>query len=353
MKHFLLYKTPILVTAVILLGATLFSTEMARAESTSAGVGDVAVACLKAAAIQGAAQEIEIAAMAIFETAQLAAVVTSVPISNIPITIAAAQTAIWEQYIRGFEDCMVYGLGQIALNKLNRNTIDWIQKGLGGNPLFATMPFQIYLDTSGAVAGGMASHFGKIPVTEFVPGYQQRVQNQISLSTRQDSSKKFEQSITPTLPEGVVPQDFYNDFNAGGWDAYMASLYDNNNGYGVELLTSEELDAQQQEAYAIQQQKLAWSGGFIDLPDTERCEYPDDIRAKVESADPEEQYDPAQLAAVQRMYCPITTPGKVVGEQTTATINNDIERYGFIDTLSKLVNQFMVQMSTQATHGIF
>lgn len=349
MKYSFFLKSFTLAFVVFILNISILPPEIAHASYTT----DSAKACLKSAAAGGIMETLGQALQTALSTLSGTETATSVPTSNEVLQETSIAQTIFQKFTKGFEDCIFYAAGQYALNNLNRNTIDWVRKGFGGNPLFATKPFQIYIDTSNAVAGGFSSQFGKIPVTEFVPGYQQRVQNQISLSTRQDSSKKYEQSIKSTLPEGVVPQDFYHDFNAGGWDAYMSSLYDNNNGFGVELLTSQELDARQQEAYNIQQQKLAWSGGFKDLIDPEKCFYPPEIQDIIDSSDPATQIDPAELQAVQMMYCQIATPGKVIGEQTTATVNSDIQRYGFIDTLSKLVDNFIKQMSTKATRGIF
>lgn len=356
MKQIHLTKTFLLIVSILFVTATLATAKIARADSTNPGAQDVAVACLKAAGIQAAAQEIEAAAMAIFDTMNVYAETTSVPISNIPIEIASEQSAIWEQFIKGFEDCLIYGLGQLALNKLNKNTVDWIKRGFGDHPLFATRPNQLYLNLSAHVASDIGNQVTTIGIPDFTPDFVQNLSKQLQLDTRQNSRDKFAASLRPSFPEGVDPAAFYNDFNQGGWDAYRASLEDNNNPFGVIELSKQELDTRQQEAHDLQQEKLNWSGGFIDLPDPEACDYPDDIRAKVESdgqPGSPEPYSDDELIAVEMMYCKITTPGKVIQSQTTATVDNDIQRYGFVDTLSKLVNTFMVQMSQKAVQGIF
>lgn len=319
------------------------------------GAVDVAKACLVAAAAGLVANEISTVILAIFDTMKVANEVKSVPVGNILIETSSEQTAIWEKVEKGFEDCLVYGAGQLALNALNQNAICWLKKGFNGNPLYATKLEKLYLDLSGHIAGDLAGQTGKA-VVDFVPGYRSGLVNSLQMSTRQDARAKFEAALASPFPPGFSTVAFYKDFNKGGWSAFAESLSPSGNPFGARIIADQELEKRQQEARDLQQQKLAFAAGFSDVIDPKKCSYPPEIKARVESdgkPGSPTPYDPAELAAVQRIYCKTTTPGKVVQEQGTATVNTDIQRYGFIDTLSKLVNTFMVQMAIKAQQGIF
>lgn len=171
MKYSLVKKMSVLLIAVVVLSPLFFPPKIARASRA----GDLVTSCLKAAVAGGAVDYLSTALQTLLATLSGAQEATSVPTSNAVVEKATSASAIFEKYTKGFKDCLMYGAGQILLDDLNKDVLYWVQTGFDGNPLFAINLNQIYLDNSGLVADTMSSQFGKIPVTEFVPGYKQRV----------------------------------------------------------------------------------------------------------------------------------------------------------------------------------
>lgn len=275
-------------------------------------------------------------------------------------------SSIWKDDIKPYFDELAYSAGQCAIEQLTSNTISWIKGGFHGSPSFAIKPNQIFLDLQNSVANQMAKQVIDIQLNDFIPGFSNNLTKSIQLSTRVNARGKFTNSIRATFPPDVQPQRFYQDFSQGGWGAFGASLQTNNNPFGVMMLVGDELAVRQAEAQATQQQQLNWSKGYIDLVDTDKCYYPSSESGSLEyggeggaiyldangQPDPTE-YDPAEITALQKQYCSITTPGGVISDQLTKTLGADMDRLGLADNVDKIITALISKLVQDTVHGVF
>lgn len=268
-------------------------------------------------------------------------------------------SSVWKDDIKPYFDEIAYTTGQCALEQLTANTISWIKGGFHGSPAFAIKPNQIFLDLQDTVANQMAKQVIDVQLNDFIPGFSNNLTKSIQLSTRVNARGKFSNSIRSTFPPDVQPQRFYQDFNQGGWGAFGASLETNNNPFGVLILTGDELAARQAEAQLTQQQQLNWSHGYIDLVNTDSCDYPGgdefgggvylDVNGQPDPA----EYKPSEIAAIQKQYCDITTPGNVISDQLTKTLGLDMDRLGFADNMDKIITTLISKLVQDTVRSVF
>ncbi len=249
-------------------------------------------------------------------------------------------------------DALAYQAGQLILDQLTENTINWIKGGFNGSPSFNVDAGKLLNDLIDAVAGDLANQIRGLAMCDFMGNFQFDLANHIALSSRSDYRNKFKAQARCPFPPNFNLTQFTNDFSKGGWTAFENSLYDSGNTFGMSILAGEELALRRAEQIAKQQQKLTQSGGFLDFVDTNNCpemeKYPE-LQKMMAGPD----FPPAAKKAYQKAYCKTTTPGKVVGDALGKTLGVDMDRIGFVDNINKIIGAIIRQIASQAMTGIF
>lgn len=257
--------------------------------------------------------------------------VLSVPISNMTIESSTGASSRWETYIKPVEDCLVYGAGQMMLDNLTQNIIGATKTGNGGNPSFAVDLNALLLSVVDKTTGGLANQILGINTCNFSPNFNVKLANQVTLSTRSGATAKFQNQIRCPFPAGASAQNFYNDFNQGGWRAFEKSLSDNGNPFGTGLLASQENQTRQSEVLSVKRDELQQANGFIS----------------------KEECDGVDSYTGLPIFCHVTTPGKLIQDQLSHAVGTDMQRLGFADTLSKLISAYVSKWTADTTSGIF
>lgn len=267
----------------------------------------------------------------------------------------SAADALWQDVTENGISMLAYQAGQIALNQLTQNTVNWIKGGFNGSPSFAIDANELFLGLADMQAAGLAREIRGIATCDFSPNFNNDLANMLELSTRRDAPSKFAAQASCPFPSNVNVSAFFtpgiNNFQQnGGWRAMRASLKDNGNRFGVNVIAGQELDARQAEVRSIQEQKSNWSSGFMDLVDTSDCTFPNG-QADFNSID--WSNDPQGKALMERSFCKTTTPGKIVQDQLSDTLGTDLDRLGFADSLNKIIASLIQQVTQEAVNGIF
>ncbi|MBI3634316.1 MAG: hypothetical protein HY228_01715, partial [Candidatus Yonathbacteria bacterium] len=155
-------------------------------------------------------------------------------------------------------------------------------------------------------------------------------------------------------------------------------------------LSGQELALRSSEKKDVQKQELSWSNGFTNMVDTENCNYPSgygtanghlyynslspdmeeafsnsiandpkltnqERSAKMDSiyVDHTTKLSSKEVAALQKTYCPTTTPGKIIGDQLTKATGIDMERLGLVDSITKIIGALIERATQSAAEGIF
>ncbi|OHA84239.1 MAG: hypothetical protein A2937_00370 [Candidatus Yonathbacteria bacterium RIFCSPLOWO2_01_FULL_47_33b] len=267
----------------------------------------------------------------------------------------SATDALWQDVTENGISMLAYQAGQIALNQLTQNTISWIRGGFNGSPSFAIDTNEIFLGLADMQAAGLAREIRGLATCDFSPTFKDDLANMLELSTRRDAPSKFGVQASCPFPSNINASVFYtaglNTFEQnGGWEAMEASLNDSGNRFGLNVISGQELAARKSEAKNIQEQKLGWSNGFMDLVDTSDCTFPNG-QADFNSID--WSNDPQGKAIMERSFCKTTTPGKIIEGQLSDTLGTDLDRLGFADDLNKIIGALIQQLTQEAVNGIF
>ena len=249
-------------------------------------------------------------------------------------------------------DTVVYEFGQELLNQVTDNTITWIRGGFNGSPSFDVNPEQLLLGLADSVAGNTANEIRLLADGSFLSGFMGDLANELELSTRSNTSAKFAEQIKSPFPSNINPEDFYSGgkdtfVQAGGWKSLEYAL---SNPFGMRVIAGRELALRQEEARSIQEKKLERSSGFLDVIDESKCEYPESVQMIMAQND---GMDPASDEAYKRQYCPVSTPGKIAGDQLTKALGIDMDRLGFVDSANKIWGAVIRQLTDEAVKELF
>lgn len=123
------------------------------------------------------------------------------------------------------------------MDKITLATVDWINSGFEGSPLYLEDPEQFFQNVAAQEINGITGWFtaspegypfGQIVMTSILVGLQAQLQQSVQFSLNQ------------VLAHGTY-EEYKFDFNVGGWAGYTALLNENNNPFGNYLLVNKEL----------------------------------------------------------------------------------------------------------------
>lgn len=299
---------------------------------------------------------------------------TATAVSTTAGTIVNTAHASWATLGKNTLDALAYQAAQIALNQLTDNTIAWIKGGFHGAPSFTIDTQAMGDELADSVTLGLVSRIKGLATCEFSAEYIDNLTDSYTLS------KKKSMPITCPFPDSVTAMKIYGTdveaaVNSFSWEIFSSALDDAGNPYGVQIVTANELQANQAKAKANSDQKMSWSNGYADIVDTNNCPgMPPESKEYIEKgtaseavggyADPktgewvtgEAIYDPPEQAtvqALQKSYCKTTTPGNIVSDQLSSTLHLDMDRLGFADNLNKIISALLTVAVQSAIRSVF
>ncbi|MEK7460069.1 MAG: hypothetical protein AAB628_00770 [Patescibacteria group bacterium] len=242
-------------------------------------------------------------------------------------------------------DMASYALSQLTLTALTNSTIRWIQSGYAGNPIYATNLVQSKSSLSDATAMVFSNGVrGATNMANFGTNFQNQLANDLSLQSSADASRKFAASLQdPYTKVGLNAQNCSEKFSS---ECLYTSLDDSANPYGVQIKTSQRLDMELKLADEVQSEQLNRSGGFLTIVDTSDCTYPKGMLTDFTGVD-----DSARRS-LQQYYCKSKTPGVMVQNALSNTLNSTFARINGANEFTKALAAITLAAVTEAT-GIF
>lgn len=194
------------------------------------------------------------------------------------------------------------------LAKITQETLNWINSGFKGDPSFVQNP-EAYLKSIATEKRTELQSLLSTDDARFPYGraaMQAMVNREINRST-EGFARRATFTMNRYVPTGNV-NDFYNDFRMGGWDAFFAqSFQQQNNPVGFTLLASEEealrTEGEIQSEIELAKKELDQNDGFLNQ------------KICSESYHSSGRYDP-----------PETTDGGIFDEEDWIAIANDANR---------------------------
>lgn len=244
-------------------------------------------------------------------------------------TITAEATASLEikEYIL---DTALWILVKGILSSIVHQIINWINSGFddsifSGMPSFILDPNSFFLALANEASGIFFEEFNQ---TEVCAPFKSSVQSSLQAvnDAYQSPSGAFQSAMTCSS-ENL--EDFYDDFNNGGWDAWLA-MFNNpqNNPSGAYLLSLDELDNRIARAEKMGELEAEWGQGFRSLKE---CV---------------EEDEAGNCLRYQN-----TTPGKVIVDQLNLALGSPLRQLELADELEEflaaifnaLINQLINQ----------
>ncbi len=237
-------------------------------------------------------------------------------------------------------------LAQRMIDDIVQSTIKWANTGFDGNPSFITDP----KDHFGKVASGVIGDAINDSSLGFLCS---PFQAQIRLSlVKQYTGNNFN-NYQCTLEEiGVNIENFYEDFDEGGWGAWIKMTQDEQNTpQGAYLKAKIDVDSRLANALNISREDRVLNTGFLNKTTCTKKNQPPvmSVMARYYDADPEEaqnilndypNWDPNKepTACLEEQ---VTTPGTVISNQLNKTLGSGIDKLISADDIDSLASALL------------
>jgi hypothetical protein len=168
---------------------------------------------------------------------------------------------IWEQCLNG----IAYKVAKQQLAFMTQSIFNWVNTGFGGDPLFVrdqdSFFKKIRSDNLQAFITPLTD-----PKNAALYPYGKDVARILINAQRTGFSETSRSTFANSLPLGITPDDFSNDFARGGWDAWL-SLTQNpaNNPLGFSMLAAQEERDQAARKQEEKREELAQGKGFLSV----------------------------------------------------------------------------------------
>ncbi|MEI6581083.1 MAG: hypothetical protein WCO07_02845 [bacterium] len=224
-------------------------------------------------------------------------------------------------------------VAKILIDEITLSTIEWIQTGNDGGPLFVQNPSKFFEDIARAEILGFGLEIENADLYPFAKDFTQGVAKSYQKSFADNAQYSLNTLIQKQTPE-FSAQTFNLDFSMGGWGAWDAmTQYPQNNPLGFNLMASNELqrrlEGTVQSTAQLAQSSLQQGSGFLG---SERCADPKGV-----TRDQNLQYlakDPKGTKCNKWEY---VTPGKLIAEELVSTVQKKDNALLNVETLNDAV----------------
>ena len=241
-----------------------------------------------------------------------------VPVNSAGISEATASTAGQTQGFtiqRCIVEPLVTTLARTLLHKFTAQTVNWINSGFKGSPLYVTNLQGFMTDVADQTIGTFIEGLG--PIGEFLCSPFD-LQLRLSLNIEYGMSG-YEEEIGCRLTD--IQNNVNRAFTSGvfgkdGWNNWLQiTATPQNNPYGAYLKATESLDARITGAHSIQLTQLGWGNGFLSSVNPETGE--------------------------------VETPGSLIEDQLADTLGQQVRNVGLAKDLDAILNALVGQMINQ------
>jgi len=362
MRESLLKKIVLGTFAVLVISSTVFFSTVYKAQALTAsllkGVGSGAIGCGVNAGI-----------------GELESLLKGAVEDKVPVTDSAQVTEANKQSCL---DVIGENVAQQLLKDLTQETLNWINSGFKGSPLFVQDTGAFLKGVGQEEIGGYITHIGFDP-TKFPFG--KETAQAIARSWLQGGQNYLDNNAAYSLNNyigGHPEQDFADNFNVGGWDAFIAqSFFPGNNPIGFQLEASKQVTAINdslsltQTAVGQQLTELNQNKGFLNI---KKCVDPDDyedpadytgtdwnMQTATEQShnDPNDQDTKDAIEWLRKHTCnrwETQTPGNVVADQLTTALNipqNELlNAKDLNDSLTAVFNALLSQLFNMGVQSL-
>jgi hypothetical protein len=266
-------------------GAT--STSSGSADSAAGGLGSCAVGSMLSNVVQS-----QVSGLISSVTEQ-----TEVPTNPVDITNKETGGVLGVSW-----DAIGFCLINSIIEYIGTATVQWINSGFQGNPVFVENPEQFFADVADIEAGNFLG--------EISSGY---LCGPIQSPVRINLANSYNNRISPYSQRGQCTfsgisgnLDQFISGQSGNWQDFISYQRPQNNTYGATVSAQLELDKRIAQAINTESQLLAWGRGFLSFKDPETGE--------------------------------ISSPGSVIEQQLNDRLGSGQRRLEIADEFDEIVN---------------
>ncbi len=167
------------------------------------------------------------------------------------------------------ENCLnaiAVSLAKKQLVEMTKNTMNWINTGFGGDPLYVTNTNRLMTSITDRILTEEINFFKNADPYDYPYGRDYAR----SLSSSYLAEKNFRDSLKFTLGNYIqgnssdVLNNYSNDFASGGWDAWLGfTQFDQNNPIGFNIMASDKETEEEEKKVQEQKEELAYSDGIL------------------------------------------------------------------------------------------
>ena len=239
-------------------------------------------------------------------------------------------------------DAVAKKLNEQTAETISKETIDWVNKGLGGKGFFPDSK-ALSTDLKKAETEAYVSDLKYLDESGGSPYAKGVVE---SMPTQESFANKAQYTLGKYTPSGDG-RDFESSFLSGGWDAWEASLEPQNNPIGFSMLAANEYaertkgleEADNKTIYETMQKENDASGGF----------YSEKVCVSPSFLDGKDVTDPQTAQLCQRWEN--KTPASIVAGKTQQAVNTPLTQAEIGDEVGETVSGIFKNVAKQMTSG--
>ncbi len=257
-----------------------------------------------------------------------------------------------KELVERIADGFAMAIAQQMVDHMVQSTVKWAQSGFEGNPAYVTDPSTYFLSIADQTAGQFIKG-GDGDLGMLCSPFQANIR--LSLTQQYYESQPFQCTLS-----GVVGNidDFLDDFNKGGWEAWFSMTQNpTNNPYGAYLSAKIELDKRIANAVGLKKQELDWNQGFLNWSG---CAVQNEVEEFIDERNPETGEfehlpNPNHVPGKAPGECiergPTQTPGSTIKTQLDKVLPSGLDKLITAQHLDQLVSSFASGLLTRYVFG--
>lgn len=260
---------------------------------------------------------------------------------------AEAQWAVWD--IPGALKDM--GLDAIAwevvnrvINRMAASTVQWINSGFQGSPMYVTNPESYFLDIGDQLAG---QYILSDPDLQFLCGpLQAKVRIALARSYLGED-QRWNCTVTDVIDN---IDDFMDNFERGGWEGFMKiSQESQNNPLGAYMQAEGALSRELSKAIGTKKEELSWGSGFLSKKECVEWDEADPAElAELEALDPGTSYEGTRVCIREETV----TPGETISNQLNDVLGIGNNKLAVADEINEIVSALLNQLVNKIVGGM-
>lgn len=259
---------------------------------------------------------------------------------NNPIGTAASATQPVGFY---FFDCIARAIARALLQALTASIVDWINNGFSGNPFYVKDYKKFFTNIADQTIGEFIQSG---PFAFLCSPFQLQVRLAIARSFARSSPSCTLSQITSNV------EGFFNNFQQGGWSAFLSVVEPQNNAFAGYLTLAGNLGSQISSAQGEKQLDLTLGSGFLSFQE-KKCKLEvQSYDAKGAGAAGDTGYDPSQ-ATYKETDCQWTnvTPGRVIEGTLSEAVGEDLRWLGLQRSFDEIINALIGALTKSLLYG--